>query len=239
LLTFRDMALTQSARLPGPSWDEEVVPALRKRTVITYSSRPYITYRLLLVFPQGWRARAEPLLDACPPFLYLLKTRLRALQCWLNRILVKGRHQSPLFCKAMQAVVVPAHRSRTTSHGCLLIVYYLLLRHASTARPLPQKRNPHHLHFSARERTPNHTYPTSQMAKRVRAHAQRPMESTSQRPPVLLISNPPEYPKPRADLQATQVTATLLPYPMDMYTNIPLPTHTRLPIYTSCTKRSL
>lgn len=30
------MALTQSARIPGPgpSWDEEVVPALRKRNVI-------------------------------------------------------------------------------------------------------------------------------------------------------------------------------------------------------------
>ena len=30
------MALTQSARIPGPdpSWDEEVVPALRKRNVM-------------------------------------------------------------------------------------------------------------------------------------------------------------------------------------------------------------
>lgn len=44
------MALTQSARIPGhgPSWDEEVVPALRKRKFIDQILHKFLTFMFSL-----------------------------------------------------------------------------------------------------------------------------------------------------------------------------------------------
>src|ERR1700678_561064 len=55
-LLLAAMALTQSARLPGPSWDEEVVPALQQR-MFTETSL-IVDFRLIT--SQVWRAKVEP-----------------------------------------------------------------------------------------------------------------------------------------------------------------------------------
>ena len=67
------MALTQSARLAGPSWDEEVVPALRKRTFVKLR----FLNLLFIDFMQVWRARVGRWPDGCLQFRYHLLTSNR------------------------------------------------------------------------------------------------------------------------------------------------------------------
>ena len=61
------MALTQSAILPGPSWDEEVVPALRKRK---FQSACLAILDMFIRLLQVCKAKAGHCPSACPLFLY-------------------------------------------------------------------------------------------------------------------------------------------------------------------------
>jgi len=72
-LLLAAMALTQSARLPGPSWDEEVVPALRQR-MFTETS---LIVDFLLITSQVWRAKVEPWHREYQLFHYLQPTSHR------------------------------------------------------------------------------------------------------------------------------------------------------------------
>ena len=65
------MTLTQTAlRVPGPSWDEEVKPALRKRAWMIRSisfAEPYAQPFGSLTTFQALKAKAGPFRSVCPP----------------------------------------------------------------------------------------------------------------------------------------------------------------------------
>lgn len=96
------MALTQTATIPGPGplWDEEVVPALRKSASLntqTCLRGPHSTFK------QDWKAKAGLLLAESPPFrlLQLMILRTRHLQPITP---TESNHRQALLIRAAQPV---------------------------------------------------------------------------------------------------------------------------------------